>query len=865
MHRGLQLLGRIGDGGEGEGALPHPQAQRPAAGEVQPHRPGVHMAAALLGHQVGGHMGGLLVPSVDAALLPVWVRLPGEAQPPGPLHGRRCLESQAEERELGASGPALIAGGDGHAARALHPVEDLCLQSRHGGRGVDVPDADGIGALLQDPGIAAPLPGVRSGPHGALPGEAAAHVIFRGSPPVSRTGGPPQPLPAPGNQGHRPAVLVGEKDLEALPLHAQGPVPVDNAQGRRPPPVRQAQVRLRTAVGRVVPGPGLRSGVPVADILHGGLLRAVGKDDAVGGEGVVALPLAEVAAVAQNPASGAVHAPEGLVHVVPDEPALVLGELLLQTDIALHAAQAVAHVVHVLAEEEGLLRPALQVGPDGLRGGVHAALHVGTAIEAGAVFHALVVDHPAGVVLPEKVCHGEDVLPGVGLVAAGPEEDGRMVLVPLEHTAGPVHDALLPLRQTPGHIPIRVDAPQPLPGPVALQVGLVHDVDAVFVAEAIPVRLVRVVAGADGVDVVSPEGIHGGGHIGHADGPAGVRVPLVAVHPPEDQALPVEEEQAVSQLEAPEARVIGHHLCNAPVRSGDRQGHPVEGGVLVPPGTDVLEPEGRTDKVLPLTAELQCALKEVRSIRGLHPAADGRPRRLPLQQQPDAEGPRDAVRLQPRLEPEVRQVDLWLGVQEHGPEQAAETEEILVLDPGGAGALVDLHAQTVAGLADIGGQVEVRGGEAVLGIACEMAVDPYIDGLLRPLEADAHPLAPQALVQVELPDVAAHGVIVQVHLGRAELTAAVPGVEGIDILELSIALGLHVAGDQDDAEGAVVKALLPKVRRTLCRGLAPAEAPLPVQALPQGGGACADFLCRGIADVVGVGVQAVDLEHGGVR
>ena len=35
-----------------------------------------------------------------------------------------------------------------------------------------------------------------------------------------------------------------------------------------------------------------------------------------------------------------------------------------------------------------------------------------------------------------------------------------------------------------------------------------------------------------------------------------------------------------------------------------------------------------------------------------------------------------------------------------------------------------------------------------------------------------------------------------------------------------------------DAEGAVVKALLPKVRRTLCRGLAPAETPLPVQALP---------------------------------
>src|SRR5699024_11085588 len=179
--------------------------------------------------------------------------------------------------------------------------------------------------------------------------------------------------------------------------------------------------------------------VPVAQVLHGGLFRAVGKNDAVGAEGVVGGALAKVAAVAQAAAPGAL-LPQGLVHVVPYKAALVLG-MVQQADVAFHPAQAVAHIVHIFAEDEGLGGTAFEVGADLLGLGVHPAFHVADPVKGAAVEHPFVVDQPAGVVLAEELAHGQDVLAGVGLVAAAPDQDGGVVFVPLEHRAGPVHHA----------------------------------------------------------------------------------------------------------------------------------------------------------------------------------------------------------------------------------------------------------------------------------------------------------------------------------------------------------------------------------------------------------------------------------------
>ena len=142
--------------------------------------------------------------------------------------------------------------------------------------------------------------------------------------------------------------------------------------------------------------------------------------------------------------------------------------------------------------------------------------------------------------------------------------------------------------------------------------------------------------------------------------------------------------------------------------------------------------------------------------------------------------------------------------------------------------LVDLHAQPVAGFPDVGGQVKVRGGEAVLGVAHEMAVEPDIEGPFHPLEGDAHPLPPKAGLQIKAADVAAHVGILPVDFRGPQLTPAVPGVEGVDILNFPMALELHMPRHPDGAKGGIVKILPPEPFRPLPGIFTPGKIPGPV-------------------------------------
>ena len=209
-------------------------------------------------------------------------------------------------------------------------------------------------------------------------------------------------------------------------------------------------------------------------------------------------------------------------------------------------------------------------------------------------------------------------------------------------------------------------------------------------------------------------------------------------------------------------------------------------------------------------------------------------------------------------------MDRRFGVQVHRAEEAGKAEEILVLDPGRAGALVHLHAQAVVRLPNVWGQIELRRREAVLGVAHEPAVEPDIDGLLRPLEADAHPLAPQAGVQVELPDIAAHRVVLPIDLGRAQLSPAVPGVEGVDVLDLAVPLSLHVTGNQNGPKPGIVEPLPPEIRWPGGGIGAPPEPPHSVQRLAQGRFPHLCLLLGSITHMIGMGVQAVHPEHRGI-
>ena len=75
--------------------------------------------------------------------------------------------------------------------------------------------------------------------------------------------------------------------------------------------------------------------------------------------------------------------------------------------------QGVAHVVHILTQDKGFFRVALQIRPNFPGRGVHPALHVGNAVKLPAVEHPLVVDQTAGIAGTEELRHSQNVLPGV--------------------------------------------------------------------------------------------------------------------------------------------------------------------------------------------------------------------------------------------------------------------------------------------------------------------------------------------------------------------------------------------------------------------------------------------------------------------
>ena len=271
------------------------------------------------------------------------------------------------------------------------------------------------------------------------------------------------------------------------------------------------------------------------------------------------------------------------------------------------------------------------------------------------------------------------------------------------------------------------------------------------------------------------------------------------------------------------------------------------------PESDIGEGQGLGEAIIPLGSQFQIPVKE--DAVGL--VADLCVNLCGFRQlQPEADIAGGQILVKGTLDPQV--LRKGLGIEVHGTENAGETEEVLILQPGAGAALVHFHAQPVALLPDIGSQVEIRRGEAVLAVAHKGTIAPEVEGCLHTLEGYAHFSSRQAGGQVKFPDIAAHSIALPVDMGRAQLCVTVPGIELVGILDLTESLGLDVAGHRDGAEGGQVKILLPEVSGPGSGIFAEGKAPASVQALAQGGFG----LLRGsIADVIGMGIQAVHPEN----
>ena len=285
------------------------------------------------------------------------------------------------------------------------------------------------------------------------------------------------------------------------------------------------------------------------DCVHFGSVTAVGQHKAVHAEFPVGGAVAKVAAVGKAGLSVRTRHGDAVVHILPDKPALIQRLFVGILGVVGDAAAAVAHGVAVLAHDKRLFRVLCQKLFDVCHRGIHLAFHIG----GGGVFpvpeNTLVVHKAAGVGAAEVFAHLPQGLAAVALVAARPDEDGRVVFVPFQHRFGAGKHIFPPLRARTGQRPlVRAVRAQLLPCAVGLQIRLPDDVQAIFIAELQKIRVVRVVAGAHGVHVVGLQVFHVPQHLFPADRAPGAAAPLVAVDALEHDALAVQKHLAVFQF-----------------------------------------------------------------------------------------------------------------------------------------------------------------------------------------------------------------------------------------------------------------------------------------------------------------------------
>ena len=243
--------------------------------------------------------------------------------------------------------------------------------------------------------------------------------------------------------------------------------------------------------GHAVPvGGELDRRIQLLDLLRLGAGRAVGEHDAVAHEFVVGWTVAPFSADAEAFAPVGQTLDEPLVDVIPDEPAGV-ALVPFEVDELAQTAARVAHGMHVLTADERLARPAPFVAVfepvlDLGRLGVHTAFEVADPVVGMVPVDTFVVDGTTRI-KPVRVCaHGLEDFARVGFVAQRPDEHAGMVAVAQDHAVQPVDARAQPGLVVTGDGGSHGDVAGAVPAAMGLQIGLVDQVDAVFVAQLVP-------------------------------------------------------------------------------------------------------------------------------------------------------------------------------------------------------------------------------------------------------------------------------------------------------------------------------------------------------------------------------------------
>ncbi len=460
-----------------------------------------------------------------------------------------------------------------------------------------------------------------------------------------------------------------------------------------------------------------------------------------------------------------------------------------------------------------------------------------------------------GVVIADPAVASLEVGAHARLVAHAPDDDRRMVLVAQHHAA-------VALQMRLGEDGVLGQRLVAVTHSVRLDVTLVQHIDSVLVAEVVPLGSVGVVAGAHGVHV---ELLHEADILNHAlarHDESFLRVDLVAVGALDEHGLAVDQKLSVADLRRAESHALRHGFGHAAaVVYGNRQF--IELGSLGRPFGGVLD----------LQRQVRLAVARRRHALGHHGA---------LLVEQFHVGALDARR---EVHVDVHDGILVLGVEHGGgfhveqtglgtrrevyiARNAAQTPQVLILQIGSVAPAEDLQGDEVlAGLNELG-DVERRAEVAVLGVADEFAVDPYVNVRHRRADVEEYFAARPVGGDVHRAAIRSHVVLLDGHVGRVVAEVVAPRVTHVDIDRIAVTVQLPHGGHLHRVPRGVVVVGAVEIGGTPVGVLHPVELPSAVERDAIGIILVAVFARGGVGrveDLVGrVHGRAVDLVHFGV-
>ncbi len=220
---------------------------------------------------------------------------------------------------------------------------------------------------------------------------------------------------------------------------------------------------------------------------------------------------------------------DALVYPVPDASADDRLAILYDVPVFLQVAHSLSHGVCVFADEVWFVMETFGKALHHLYLRIHVATKVRVAF---AVLIAFIV-HQSITTRQESlhaVVGGLEVDTTTALIAQRPEDDARVIAVTQHHALSAVHICGFPCGVIREALII-----------VALHVSLVHAVESIVVKHGIHLRLARIVACADGVDISLLHQDHVTQHGRHVDGMAIERMDVLSVDTLAEYALAIDQ------------------------------------------------------------------------------------------------------------------------------------------------------------------------------------------------------------------------------------------------------------------------------------------------------------------------------------